>query len=306
MYSSMLLIAGLGYYLFVYQGVEGMQQQSSQNDDQNLNVHYPKNHDEAVKYYMHSKFSWNDSLGDTYVYTNYFPNNNLPSDKKRIDILNRFNKNVAVMRQSGKLPGDSLRYIDKVDMSLELTTVRSLRPDDALEQYQRQMRYLSMFTKQANPFETLRMLIGNASLYSRPSGDDFQPSSQYAGNFALMLQDNYFYLYYPTQNEWNIYVAQQQHRLTEVENDVFTFFDKGKVQGYEDDKGEVVVTMFSTVGLEILANLLKTDRTVIPQLEAYEKAFTSDMWKNYFPYTWAEVNYKDAKREISDWVDRLN
>lgn len=305
MYSSMLLIAGLGYYLFVYQGVEGMQQQSSRENDEDETVHYPKTHDEAVKYMMYSKLPWNQNLGGTYVYSKYFPHNSLPTDESRQKILTEFGHRVGDMRATGYFSKSPLRYIDKVDMSLELTTVRSMRPEDALEQYQRQMRYLSMFTKQANPFETLRKLIGNASMYSRPTKDDYQSGEQYSGNYALFLQDYYFHLYYPTRNEWNIYVVQQQSRLTEVEKDVFTFLDKQKVQDVLDEKGEVVVTLFSTTGLELLANLLKADRTVVPQLERYEAAFTDDMWKRYFPYTWAEVNRKEAKSELDDWLGRL-
>lgn len=306
MYSSVLLAAGLGYYLFVYKGVDRMQQQNSDTDAVDATKNYPLTQGEAMKSYIYSKLPWNSSIGDIYVYAKSFPKDTLPDDRRRQKILMRFQNNIDHLREVGRLPKDTIRYIDKVDMSLELTTVRAMMPADAIDLYKRQMRYLSMFTKQANPFGAVRQLVENASVFSRASGPDFQPSTKFSGNYALFLQDYYFWLYYPTRNEWNIYLAQQLHKLDEVEDDVFSFLNGSENSWATNQEGKIVTTCFSTVGLELIANLLKTDRTVVPQLEAYELAFTDDVWKNYFPYTWAEVNRKQAGVDLHDWVHSLD
>lgn len=305
MYSSVLLAAGLGYYLFVYKGVDRMQQQKN-NDTTESFPSYPLTQAEAMKYYLHSKLPWGASLGDTYVYAKAFPTNHLPDKQSRQKLLAKFKANVMRLRGTEQLPADAIRYIDKVDMSLALTTVRAMTPDDAIALYKRQMRYLSMFIKQGNPFGTIENLLDNASMFSRASGPDSQPATKFSGNYALFLQDYYFWLYYPTLNEWNIYKVQQQRKLEEVERDVFSFLNGDENGFVTNESGKIVTTCFSTVGLEIIANLLKPDRTVVPQLEAYEAAFTDDIWKNYFPYTWAEVNRRQASIDLHNWVKEFD
>ncbi|WP_125583254.1 hypothetical protein [Levilactobacillus cerevisiae] len=304
MYSGVLLAAGLGYYLFVYKGVDRMQQ-SGDAKTAGSSRNYPLTKSEAMKSYMYSKLPWNSSIGDIYVYAKSFPVNKLPDDERRQELLLEFQSNVSHLREAGRLPKDSIRYIDKVDMSLELTTVRALKPKDAVDLFSRQMRYLSMFTKQANPFGTVHKLIANASMFSRGSGPDFQPTTKFSGNFATFLQDYYFWRYYSTRNEWNIYLVQQQRKLDEVENDVFSFLNGDEGSWVTNEEGKIVTTCFSTVGLEVIANLLKIDRTIVPQLEKYEIAFTDEIWKNYFPYTWAEVNRKQAGTDLHTWARKL-
>ncbi|AYM03981.1 hypothetical protein D8911_13735 [Levilactobacillus brevis] len=305
MYSSVLLAAGLGYYLFVYKGVDRMQQQK--NDDATESFpSYPLTQAEAMKCYLHSKLPWNSSIGDTYVYARSFPKDELPNDHQRQKLLAKFKNNVMHLRETGQLSDDLIRYIDKVDLSLALTTVRAMTPEEAIALYRRQMRYLSMFIKQGNPFGTIENLLDTTSVFSRASGPDIQPATKFSGNYALFLQDYYFWLYYPTLNEWNIYKVQQKRKLEEVERDVFSFLNGDENGFVTNESGKIVTTCFLTVGLEIIANLLKPDRTVVPQLEPYEAAFTDDIWKNYFPYTWAEVNRHQASIDLHNWVKNFD
>lgn len=303
MYGSVLLAAGLGYYLFVYKGVDRTQQ--PQQSVHPVAHEYPTTRADALKYYLQAKLPWGTSLGEMYVYARSFPQNELPTEESREALVKRFKQNVNRLREAGELPKTPLRYIDKVDLSLELTTVRVMYPDDVVSLYKRQMRYLAMFTRQANPFETLRQLVEKSSLYGRPSGPTVQSPERFSGTFALFLQDYYFSQYLPTRNEWHIYVAQQQRNLDEVEHDIFTFLNGGADQPVTNQAGKVVVTCFSTVGLELIANLLKPDRTIVPQLEVYERAFDDGIWQNYFPYTWAEVNRKEASVALQQWAKRL-
>ncbi|WP_258115561.1 hypothetical protein [Levilactobacillus yiduensis] len=282
-----------------------MQQQK--NDDATESFpSYPLTQAEAMKCYLHSKLPWNSSIGDTYVYARSFPKDELPNDHQRQKLLAKFKNNVMHLRETGQLSDDLIRYIDKVDLSLALTTVRAMTPEEAIALYRRQMRYLSMFIKQGNPFGTIENLLDTTSVFSRASGPDIQPATKFSGNYALFLQDYYFWLYYPTLNEWNIYKVQQKRKLEEVERDVFSFLNGDENGFVTNESGKIVTTCFSTVGLEIIANLLKPDRTVVPQLEPYEAAFTDDIWKNYFPYTWAEVNRHQASIDLHNWVKNFD
>lgn len=302
MYSSVLLVFGLGYYLFVYKGVE---RADSSSEGDSATVRYPETKSAATRCYMHAKLLGRPDLGDLYVYARAYPKNSLPDSEIRADILDEFRGRVEEMRVEGRLPVEPVRYIDKVDLSLDMTTVKTMAPDDAINLYKRQMRYLSMYVHQANPFESLRQLLGRSSHYRRPDGKNYLPTEGYAGNFASFIQDYYYSLYFPTRNEWNIYLARQQRGLVEIENDVFGFLNEDWVDRIVNSDGKVVTTFFSKTGLELLSNGMRPDRLLVPTLLPYAEAFTDKDWRNYFPYTWAEVNRKRSSREINRWINGL-
>lgn len=269
-----------------------------------LRVH-PMTRGEALNRFVHAEFPWHEPVGRLYVYARSYPENTLPTMASRQAMFKEFRDNVADFRSYGLLPRTPIRYIDRTDLSLNLTTVHRLLPEDAVALYQRQMRYLAMFTTEPNPFETLRRLIGTASHYSRPEGHEADVVGSYTGDFVHFLQDYYFAQYYPTLREWNLYVDQQQAGLTEIENEVFKFLNDPVPLSLLDDEGKVIVTTFSRTGLELLANLLRPKRTLVPPLAIYEQAFTRQMWRDYFPYSWAQANRRVAMNTVRHWIDQL-
>lgn len=68
----------------------------------------------------------------------------------------------------------------------------------------------------------------------------------------------------------------------------------------------MTITAFSTIGLEIFANLLQPSRTISPYIDKFEEAFEKKVWEGYFPYTWALVNENDAKSRIKDWKSQAD
>ncbi|MDD9150214.1 MULTISPECIES: hypothetical protein [unclassified Sporolactobacillus] len=67
-----------------------------------------------------------------------------------------------------------------------------------------------------------------------------------------------------------LYVLQQRRALNEIEKDISIFFNPNQYNWVVDENGEVTVTIFSAFGLDLLANLLKPDRTISPQIEQYQ------------------------------------
>ncbi|WP_225363272.1 hypothetical protein [Levilactobacillus brevis] len=181
-----------------------------------------------------------------------------------------------------------------------------MKADDVVRLYQRQMRFLSMFTDGSNSFQILRDVLSNASVYSRPDKNDFEDPKDYAGGFPSFLHDYYFHKYIPTENEWKLYLMQQRMAINEIENDVFLFLNPVKLREAVDTEGEVTITAFSTIGLEIFANLLQPSRTISPYIDKFEEAFEKKVWEGYFPYTWVLVNENDAKSRIKDWKSQAD
>lgn len=296
---GLILAAGIGYYLFVYQGIErtGSLEQKNQTE-----VRYPKSAEDAIREYRRVRLPWNEDIGEMFVYSHRFPRNILPEIKTRKQLFKQFESEVNSLRLSGQVSNRRVRFIDKVDRSLDLTTVKSVTRNDAVEKYKRQMEYLSLFTKDPNPFPLLRDRITETSIYSRPGNESYYQAIDYAGTFPKFLQDYYFSLYLPSQNEWQLYVMKQRRALHEIEKDVFSFLGTDTTAS---DTQNVTITLFSTVGLELMADILRPNRTVTPQLERYQQAFDAGVWKEYFPYTWAMVNRKDALKELKGWTQML-
>lgn len=240
----------------------------------------------------------NQDMGNQFV-TWQKNNNSLPTLKSRKDCFAEFAKNVNRLRDRGLGTQRKIRFIDKVDYSLDVSVVRSLTPSDAVNLYKRQMGFLSMYSSAPNPFQAIRDLFSGASVYSRPENGGYTPAKDFAGTYVNFLLDYYFSMYIPNSREWDIYLMQQRMALNEIENDVFTMLNGQSVNNSLDENGEIQVTAFSTVGLELIADILRPVRIDSPQIESFEPAFTDDIWMNYFPYTWALVNPSAAYKIIN-------
>lgn len=307
MITGLLAMAGIGYYLFAYKGVEKIQLdmvgQSAFWPSRKFQRMVEKVINDNPRYSLPNEI---ENIGDAYLYTKRYPNNNLPDLKKRLALFDEFDYEVASLRKRGLVESTKSRYIDKFDKSLQISTVRSMKADDVVRLYQRQMRFLSMFTDGSNSFQILRDVLSNASVYSRSDKNDFEDPKDYAGGFPSFLHDYYFHKYIPNENEWKLYLMQQRMAINEIENDVFLFLNPVKLREAVDTEGEVTITAFSTIGLEIFANLLQPSRTISPYIDKFEEAFEKKVWEGYFPYTWALVNENDAKSRIKDWKSQAD
>ncbi|MFD1126056.1 hypothetical protein ACFQ22_11905 [Lentilactobacillus raoultii] len=305
MITGLLAMVGIGYYLFAYKGVEKVQPdmvgQSNFWPSRKFQKMVEKVINDNPGYSLPSEI---ENIGDAYLYTRRYPNNDLPDLEDRLALFDEFEDEVASLRKRGLVEFTKSRYIDKFDKSLQISTVRSMKINDVVRLYQRQVRFLSMFMDGSNSFQILRDVLSSASVYSRPDKDNFKDPKDYAGSFPSFLHDFYFHKYIPSETEWKLYLMQQRMAINEIENDVFLFLNPVKLQQAIDTDGEVTITAFSTVGLELLANLLQPSRTVSPYIDKFEEAFEKKIWKNYFPYTWALVNESDAKVQIKNWKNR--
>lgn len=307
MITGLLAMAGIGYYLFAYKGVEKVQLdmvgQSAFWPSHKFQKMVEKVINDNPRYSLPNDI---ENIGDAYLYTKRYPNNDLPDLNKRLALFNEFDYEIASLRRRGLVESTESRYIDKFDKSLQISTVRSMKVNDVIRLYQRQMRFLSMFTDGNNSFQILRDILSKASVYSRPDKNDFRNPADYAGSFPSFLHDYYFHKYIPSENEWKLYLMQQRMAINEIENDVFLFLNPVKLREAVNFDGEVTITAFSTTGLEIFANLLQPSRTISPYIDKFEEAFEKKIWEGYFPYTWALVNENDAKIRIKSWENREN
>lgn len=234
-------------------------------------------------------FSNNRHIGDEFVAWQRHQGN-LPTYTSRRNCFTQFAQNCMLLRAKGLVTKRKIRFIDKFDYALNLFVVRSLKPEDAVHLYKRQMSFLSMYATAPNPFQTIRDLFDQVSIYNRPIGGGYTPPKDFAGSFVNFLLDYYLSLYIPNEKEWRIYLMQQRRALNEIEHDVFTMLNGQSVSAALDNNGELQVTAFSTIGLEMIANILRPVRIESPQIETFATAFTDEIWMNYFPYTWALVN----------------
>lgn len=224
----------------------------------------------------------------------------LPSSRDRKRCFADFKNNVELIRDKKIEIDTNVRFIDKVDLSLDISTIRSVTPEEAVDIYKRQMRFISMYSKAANPFQTLRDLFSKASVFNRPTNYGYPMPEDFAGSFVNFLLDYYFDQYVSTESDWNIYVMQQRMALNEIESDVFTLLNGEELSRAIDENGEIQITIFSTTGMEIIADLLRPVRVTTPQVEHLQAAFTNNIWREYFPYTWALVYPKLAQHYMQN------
>ncbi|GHP13938.1 hypothetical protein YK48G_13630 [Lentilactobacillus fungorum] len=237
----------------------------------------------------------NNNIGKQFI-TWEKDNDKLPTISSRNDCFREFANNVSQLRNHGLGTDHKIRFIDKVDYSLNVSAVRSLKSQDAINLYKRQMGFISMYSNEPNPFQTIRDLFNNVSVYNRPNNYGYTPSGSFAGTYVNFLLDYYFSLYIPNETEWNIYLMQQRMALNEIEKDVFAMLNGHTMMNSIDENGELQITAFSTVGLELIADILRPVRIDSPQIESFEAAFTTEIWRSYFPYTWALVNPSEASK----------
>lgn len=243
-------------------------------------------------------FSNNRHIGDEFVAWQRHQGH-LPTLASRKACFEKFAQNCLLLRAKGVVSKREIRFIDKVDYALNLFAVRSLKPQDAVHLYRRQMGFLSMYTSAPNPFQTIRDLFSQVSIYNRPVGGGYAPPQDFAGSYVNFLLDYYLARYIPNEKEWQIYLMQQRMALNEIEHDVFTMLNGQSVTAALDKNGELQVTAFSTIGLEMIANILRPVRIESPQIEAFTAAFTDEIWMTYFPYTWALVNPATAAQMMN-------
>lgn len=291
---SAYLLASLSCCLFVYKRIEGVNVVESVNEERNKNAEQLRLNALTNNFSSHT-----DDIGTRYV--NWQKNKGIEiSLDSRSQDFRDFKKNVVLLRSDGFAKDDTTRYIDKIDYSLEISTVRSESYAEIAELYQRQMRYISMFTADPNPFQKIRDLFSDSSVFNRPENFGYLKPTDFSGSFGNFLLDYYFHMYYTNENDWKIYIMKQRMALNEIEKDVFSFLNAPERKDEVASDREVTATVFSTIGLEIIANLLRPGRAITPQVEKFESAFSQKIWKRYFPYTWAMVNSKEAAKEIQN------
>lgn len=88
MITGLLAMAGIGYYLFAYKGVEKIQLdmvgQSAFWPSRKFQRMVEKVINDNPRYSLPNEI---ENIGDAYLYTKRYPNNNLPDLKKTIDFI---------------------------------------------------------------------------------------------------------------------------------------------------------------------------------------------------------------------------
>lgn len=89
-------------------------------------------------------FSNNRHIGDEFVAWQRHQGN-LPTYTSRRNCFTQFAQNCMLLRAKGLVTKRKIRFIDKFDYALNLFVVRSLKPEDAVHLYKRQMSFLWLY-----------------------------------------------------------------------------------------------------------------------------------------------------------------